>query len=243
MGRILLAITCFLFSTSSFAESSYTFTGRDVIAALNIALSGTEAGSDVKVTLPGMREDDVYATASSPIHAQADALMLDKAHARFETTLLLTADGKNLPPLKLSGHYDAMSQVPVLGRRLQAGDIIAREDIEWVEVPTAHVRKTIITDMKELIGKSPRRMISMQRPIRRDEVAGPTLITKGARVTLLFTSGNIEIKTLGETMDSGAKGDVIRVRNLSSKTVVQGTVESSNCVRVSTPDSLSAEAM
>jgi flagella basal body P-ring formation protein FlgA len=44
-------------------------------------------------------------------------------------------------------------------------------------------------------------------------------------------------------MDSGAKGDVIRVKNVESKSVIEGTVEAGNLVRVTSPDATSAEAM
>ena len=86
-------------------------------------------------------------------------------------------------------------------------------------------------------------MISQNRPIRRDEIASPALISKGAHITLVYKTNNLVIRTLGEAMDSGAKGDVIRVKNIASKSIIQGTVEAGNYVRITSPDATSAEAM
>jgi flagella basal body P-ring formation protein FlgA len=125
---------------------------------------------------------------------------------------------------------------------VQPGEVIAEGDIDWDKEPVSYLRRNTVMDTQELIGKSPKHMISQGRPIRMDEIARPAIVERGAQVTMFFRSQNLEIKTLGEALEPGAKGDVIRVRNLSSKAIVQGTVESSNRVLISSPDSSSAEA-
>jgi flagella basal body P-ring formation protein FlgA len=136
-----------------------------------------------------------------------------------------------------------MMAVPILKHRIQSSEVIGEEDIDWDKQPVSRLRKNIITNAHELIGKSPKHVISQGRPIRTDEIASPAVINKGEQVTLFFRSRNIEIKTFGEAMEAGAIGDVIRVRNTTSKAIIQGTVESNNSVRVTSPDTDSAEAM
>jgi flagella basal body P-ring formation protein FlgA len=145
--------------------------------------------------------------------------------------------------MKLSGHYDQMIAVPVLKRRVQAPEVIGEDDIDWEKQPASHLRKNIVTNAHDLTGKSPKRVISQGRPIRADEIANPPVVNKGSQVTLYFKSRNLEIKTFGEALEPGAVGDVIRVRNITSKTIVQGTVMSGDRVRVASPDTDSAEAM
>ncbi len=253
MRAILLTIlvSTFLFwlTDSSLAqivqppEQNHILTAKDASALVADALSRAGAGDEIKVSLTGMQDEDALAVAAKPIHADIDGLDLDKAHNRWQAVLIIEADGKNLAPVKLSGRYDEMAQVPMLKRQLQAGDVISEDDIEWNREPVQHLRKNTITETSELIGKSPRRVISQGRAIRREEIASPAIINKGARITIYYKSRNLEIKTLGEAIDSGAKGDVIRVKNVASKSIIQGTVESSDLVRVTSPDSTSAEAM
>jgi flagella basal body P-ring formation protein FlgA len=130
-----------------------------------------------------------------------------------------------------------MTRVPVLKNRVQGTDVIAESDIDWVKTPARTLRRNTVADARDLVGKSPRHVISPGRPIRLDEIAGASIVNKGTQVTLLYKTHNIEIKTFGEALEPGAKGDVIRVRNSASKTVIQGTVESAGHVRVASPDS------
>jgi flagella basal body P-ring formation protein FlgA len=209
------------------------------------SLIAAGAGNSVVVHINGanMQDNDTVATAGAPINAEVDNLQLDKAHSRWQATLLLKANDRNIAPVNLSGHYEETAQIPVLKRPLQSGDVISESDIEWSQQPVTHLRKAIITDPKDMIGKSPKRMISQDRPVRIDEIASPALINKGARITLLYKSQALVIKTLGEAMDRGAKGDVIRVKNVESKQIIEGTVETGDIVRVTSPDSTAAEAL
>jgi flagella basal body P-ring formation protein FlgA len=224
-------------------QAIYNYTGKDSAATLSQALSAAGAGNEVKVHINSVRDEDILASAPAVIRGEVDGLELDKAHGKWQATMLFTAGDKNLAPVKLVGRYDEMMQVPVLKRRLQSGDIISQDDIEWEAQPANHIRKNTIADSSQLIGKSPKRMVSEHRPIRTDEIAGPLLINKGARITLMYKSNALEIKTLGEAIDNGAKGDVIRVKNITSKSIIQGTVETGDRVRVTSPETNSAEAM
>lgn len=250
MSRFLLTLCALLgIFASARAEDmgtraiTYSLTGKDAASAVQQALVSNGGFADVRVRLLSTTDSETLATSSAPLAADAQDVTIDKEHHQWQAMLIITSAGKNLAPLHLDGRYEEMAQVPVLKRRMQNGDVIGKDDIEWSREPLSHIHKTTICDAKELIGKSPRRMISQDRPVRADEVASPTLITKGSQVTLLFTSPNLQITTLGEALENGAKGDVIRIRNVTSKSIIQGTVETGNRVRVNAPETTSAEAM
>ena len=248
--RILIIIVMFtsFWAAGSFAETNgvavqatNTITVREALASVSEALVKAGAGNEVKARISGAREDDVIAQDTRPIAAQVDDLNLDKDHNQWQATLLLSAGGKNLAPIKLSGSYEEMTQVPVLKHNMGAGEIISQDDIDWTAEPATHMHKNTVTDAGEMIGKSPKHVISQNRPIRHDEIAMPAIINKGSHIALIYKTRNLEIRTLGEAMDSGAKGEVIRVKNLASKSVLQGTIEAADNVRITSPDATSAE--
>ncbi len=226
-----------------FADNLHVFTGSNAGTVVADALVKAGAGAGIKLNITGVRSEDELASAEGDIRAEVNDLNLDKEHERWKAILLFSAPGRNLPPVTLSGGYEALAIVPVLKRQVREGEVINANDIDYSKEAARHIRKNIITDVKELIGKSPKRIISQGRPIRQDEIANPAILQKGAHVTMIYKSNNLEIKTLGEAMDSGAKGDVIRVKNLASKSIISGVVESSDSVRVSSPENSSAEAM
>lgn len=225
------------------AQSADVFTGKDAQGIVESAIARETGISGIAVSINSVRDQDIIAQGAGAIGGSADGVTVDKARSRWEATLLLQENGRNLAPIRLSGRYDEVASVPVLKRRVMPGEVISQDDIDWDRQPASHLRRNTVTDPKDMVGKSPRHMLSQGRPIRLDEIASPSIMSKGAKVTMTFRSHNIEINTYGEAMEAGAKGDVIRVRNLASKAVVEGTVESSDAVRVSAPESNAAEVM
>jgi flagella basal body P-ring formation protein FlgA len=241
--RCGLSLLLLSFACSAFANEGNVFTGGDASTVITQALVTAGAGQDITLHINGFRAEDQVASASSSLSVDVDKLNIDKAHNSWKATLLFTAGGRNLAPINLSGTYDEIATVPVLKRQVRAGEVITADDIEYSKQAAHQLNSNTVLDMKDLVGKSPKRVISQERPIRQEEIASPTILTKGAHVTLVFRSNNLEIRTIGQAMDSGAKGDVVHVRNLSSKAIIEGVVETSDVIRVSSPETTSAEAM
>ena len=237
--RILLSVLLFLTISSAFADS---FTVTNANQLIEAALVKAKAASFLKVHINNLNETQEITNSSDIINAEIDNLNFDKNQKTWQANLLLKEGDRNLAPIIISGRYEELSEIPVLKRPIKSNEIISEEDIEISKQPANHLQKNTITDIRELIGKSPKRIISQNRPIRQDEISKPAIINKNARVTIIYKSRNLEIRTVGEAMDNGAKGDVIRVKNITSKAVISATVESGEVVRVSSPDTL-AEAM
>lgn len=244
--KLITFLSLVTLSTGAFAldTAPRALTGKDVAQSVAQELVKEGAGDEVRVQINGVRDEDLITEGNGAlITASVDSLTFDRARSRWEATLLMLSAGKNLAPVKISGRYDEMAHVPTLKSRMQTGDIITEDDIVWEDVPAARFRKSVITDSAALIGKSPKRVVSAGRPIRLDEITGPTVISKGSQVTLVYRTPSIEIKTLGEAMENGAAGSVIRVKNTSSKAILQGTVEGEGRVRISPPENMSAGLM
>lgn len=80
------------------------------------------------------------------------------------------------------------------------------------------------------------------RPLRRGVAAGNVItpaavgvaheIRKGQEVLLKARTGGVEVGMAGEALEDGSRGDHIRVRNLSSGTVVEGLVRNPKVVEI-----------
>lgn len=56
------------------------------------------------------------------------------------------------------------------------------------------------------------------------ELAKPSIVKKNDNVTVQFRNSMMELKTLGEAMEDGAKGDIIRIRNKDSHQPIQARI-------------------
>ncbi len=123
------------------------------------------------------------------------------------------------------GRFEQMEQIPTLRRTVGKGGVISREDVVRMGVPARRIKRGVIGEEDGVVGFSAVRTIYPGRPIRAEDVAKPAVVEKGAAVKLTYRKSYMELQDLGEALEQGAIGNVIRVRNVSSGKVVAARVE------------------
>lgn len=112
------------------------------------------------------------------------------------------------------------------GTPLGAGDFrLARRDLNSLAYG-------YVTNPKNVLGKRARRLIPAGAALTPETLESPPLVRRGQQVTLLAQVGGLEVRMAGTALADGADGVDIKVRNLSSKRVVEGTVVAAGVVRV-----------
>jgi flagella basal body P-ring formation protein FlgA len=112
----------------------------------------------------------------------------------------------------------AVTSAPVTANTpLQAGDLaLARRDVTMV--PDS------ISALSGAVGLSSRRSLRAGEVLRQGQLASPVLIKRGSAVNIVARKEQVEVSMAGEAMDPGALGEVIRVRNATSGTVIRARV-------------------
>lgn len=208
---------------------NFRLTYEDAEEALGQALAERGAGSKISASIT-TRTDPYLFSYGQPISVEIRGLRFEQGTHRF-TANLVSISGKDVVSAKpIAGRYDEMVEVPVLKHSMRAGDIIKDSDIELRDYPEARTHNGTITDIASLIGKSPARVISSDRPIREQELGSAAAVKKNDAVKMVYNNGAMSISTTGLAMSDGAKGAVIMVKNLASKKLVQATVQDSSTV-------------
>lgn len=241
-GKLLLLSFIILFAATDIALSEtaplqdavptrYTLSVKDVEEAISDALEQQGAGEQIRATVIGKFGETLH-SAAHPLVIEIRELTFDDAQQRWESGLIVFEEGEMVSTIPVSGRYDALVQVPVLTRRLHSGDVIAAEDVVWQLEPEHRLRKGTVQSSRDLIGKTPRRVISEKRPIRDSEIVAPVVMAKGAMVQLQFKTANMEIRTTGQALTDGSMGELIRIRNNDSNLVIQALVTGPNSAEV-----------
>lgn len=105
-------------------------------------------------------------------------------------------------------------------RTLPAGTVISPGDLRAIDSD-----RPGLTDPAQAIGLQTRITIYEGRPIQASLLKAPTLVSRNQIVRLAFRRGAMSIAASGRTMDEGAAGDLVRVMNLESRTIVTALVE------------------
>ena len=147
-------------------------------------------------------------------------------------TVLVRCDGPKPWTLYVQGKVEVFEQVLVAARQLSRGRLIQSGDLKRVERAVSGLTSGYFTDAERLVGMKVKRPIRSGTPVAGHMVEQRKLVRRGERVMIRAESAGVRVSMAGKALTDGAKGDVIEVKNLSSKRTVEAVVASPGQVRV-----------
>lgn len=114
----------------------------------------------------------------------------------------------------------AQADILVATRTIRAHALIGPEDVQLAPGENAQA----LASADAAIGNEARVTLYPGRPIRAEDLSPPTLVERNQVIALVYRNGPLSIQTDGRALDRGAEGDVIRVLNLGSKTMVSARI-------------------
>lgn len=182
-----------------------------------IAIDGIRYGRNVK---------DALLDAAS---WQAQDIVFDEKTSRFSGKLV--AEGQ--PAITFRGRYGAMQMVPVFTKRMEKNTIITESDIVIKPILAMRVRNSrTLQKPEQIIGKTLKRGMASGQPIRSNDLTEQLAVLANSEVEMFYSGKGIAVTDRGIAMEKGAIGDVIRVRNIKSGTVLRARVDAPNRVLV-----------
>ncbi|MGB7800226.1 flagellar basal body P-ring formation chaperone FlgA [Buttiauxella sp.] len=126
--------------------------------------------------------------------------------------------------------------VPVLvaAQTLERGQVIAAADVVMRVQDIAPLNGQFFNTPEEVLGQTVKRRISASQVVNVAQLEQPVMVERGQSVLMVARHQGIEASTTGEAMKQGRKGDVIRVRNISSQRTVDAIVVSPGVVQILT---------
>ena len=121
-------------------------------------------------------------------------------------------------------------EVPMPTKRLERGHIIASSDLKVQVVDIRRLTKDALLQKEDLIGKEAARTLRPDRPIGAKFVRIPPAARSGQNVTIAFKLQNLTVQAKGRALEDGQKGDIIRVMNAASKSVIEAKVTGNGTV-------------
>lgn len=204
----------------------FEVTTTDAENAIAQALVAEGAGPKISTNM--MTSAKTLYDYHHPMKVEVKTLKYDEGKNQWSANLYFLSDGEVISAMPATGYYQVLSSLPVLHNTIRYGQVINASDIDWRDYPVNRLRRETVTDPDLLIGKTAKRTISANRPIRVSELAEPAILEKDALIKMVYRSNNMEITTSGIALDAGAKGDVISVRNLNSNKIVHAVVTAPN---------------
>ncbi|MDE1461057.1 flagellar basal body P-ring formation chaperone FlgA [Spartinivicinus poritis] len=116
-------------------------------------------------------------------------------------------------------------QVIAASRTLQKGHVITSNDLIQLEQDISKLRGSYFPEPSKLLGKVVTRQIKMGQPITQNHITQALAIKKGTQVAIHANTSNFSVLAKGIALSDGKPGQLIKVRNIRSKRVIQAVVK------------------
>ncbi len=126
-------------------------------------------------------------------------------------------------------------EVAVLTRNLGRGALVDAQSVALQRLDTSSLGFGYFDRIEEVLGQTLRRAANAGTVLTPALVAIPPTVRRGEQVTLVAERGGIAIRATGRALADARTGDIVRVRNLSSDRVVEGTVRGPGQVTIHAP--------
>ena len=151
---------------------------------------------------------------------------------RFSAMIASPAGNGTIKLTRVRGRLFTTREVPVLNRRVLAGEVIKNEDLKWIKVRTSRLQTNVVMSETDIVGRTPRRGLRAGYPILTSTVQRPILVPKGSLVTVVLRTPQMLLTAQGKALESGAEGDVVKINNSQSDTVIEAEVIAAGRVAV-----------
>ena len=122
--------------------------------------------------------------------------------------------------------------VIVTAKSLPRGKILTMNDLKTAKYDKSKLPAGYIDELTDGVGFELKRRLSIGVPLTTVMIRKPRIIKRGQHVSIIATTGGMEVRMAGKALAHGAVGDRIRVLNLKSKKKVEGTITSTGDIRV-----------
>ncbi len=139
-----------------------------------------------------------------------DSVSYNRATGRF-----LVRAAANDAPVVIAGEAVAVATLPAPSRAIARNEIISETDIDWIEVTDARA-DLYVDDADLIIGKIARRPLAAKTPLRKLDLASPTLVKRGDTATVILQAPGLRLTQAAIALGSGGEGDVVAFKNINS---------------------------
>ncbi|MFA0085461.1 flagellar basal body P-ring formation chaperone FlgA [Vibrio sp. 10N.286.49.B1] len=139
-------------------------------------------------------------------------------------------DGQNDWRINTTVRVTLSLPVVVAAKTLNRHDNITFKDVK-LEQRSITRDMPFIVRLDQVIGKNVNRRLRSGQLINARFISTPPLVEKGNEVIMVATSGKFSASTRGLAMETGGKGEQIRVQNLKSKKIIRAVVTGLNQVQ------------
>lgn len=160
-----------------------------------------------------------------------EAFLPSGAKVQGKTTIGVRCQTPRPWTLYVPAKVTSFSQVLTTNVPLRRGHIISAEDVSLQTKDSSSLNRAYLSNPEDAIGKVLKRNLARKALLTKTVLAEPHIIIKGQQVDLQAGNRGLQVSVTAIALNGGAVGEKIRVKNLSSNKIIEGTILASGTVR------------
>lgn len=156
----------------------------------------------------------------------------DKSKNSFTINAKFKSNKSDFKSGNAIGFYTQFSYIPVLKVNFFSGDIIEENDLDIARVKLSTIKKSTIKSKIDIVGKAAKSSIRAYKPINLNDLTQPNIVNKGDKINIKYNKDNLSISMSAIALSTGAKGDVIKLKNLRSNNILSAIIEDKNTAQL-----------
>lgn len=132
--------------------------------------------------------------------------------------------------------------VPVLTRRMKAGEIISQSDVRAESRTVQSLQESM--SVEEVIGQKLKRAYAQGAILTKADVESRAAVSRGQLVEVVLNTGSVQIRTLGRAMNDARPGETVSVQRDGARGPIHGVLSEKGIVEIRRPagfDEISAQ--
>lgn len=160
-----------------------------------------------------------------------DTFLPPGARVQGKTTIGVRCQSPKPWTLYVPANVITVTQVLVTNTPLRRGHIVTAGDISLQTKNTSQLNTAYLSNPEQVVGKALKKNLANKALFTSAVLTEPHIIHKGQHVDLQAGLGGLKVSAPAIALMSGAVGDRIRVKNVSSGKIVEGAILASGVIR------------
>ena len=166
----------------------------------------------------------------TPCDTPLEAFTPPGAKSHGNTTVGVKCAGPKPWSIYVPARVAAFANVFVFTSALPARTPISEEHLQMQKVDVSTTYFGTYNALQDIVGYETRYPVRAYEVVSSNKIQMPKLVKTGESVTIISKFKGIAVRASGTALTDGVKGDRIRVRNHSSKRIIEGYIDSPSTV-------------
>jgi flagella basal body P-ring formation protein FlgA len=115
---------------------------------------------------------------------------------------------------------------------LKKGYALTEFDVTQKKVKIDSIKNTRPIELEQIVGKALTQSVKTGQIIDEKDLRDKPIINQNQHINIVFIKRNLTIEASGIALESGALGEVIKVKNIDNNKILKGWVSDENTVTV-----------